>query len=242
VLLNLLAGLLAQTCATMLPSTALEFEWFRDGRPYAHDTLIRTRSGERLYQRRFASGETAERVVSCTSSGGAIYLTDRVGRSAPIRIPVGLVPGSTRNVGSTRVRRVPAPPGAPPNMIWFTVASPGVLMYGMRRAAGITEIRTPVRGGYSVVRAIARDRASRAAADSQFAAMAQRIEELENENRQLRDSLRTRGAALPPLPEPVPQSPEGRGRAQPRNSAGQPDTSEGRDSAECCARPDERRP
>ena len=86
-LYGLLAGIVAQTCAVMLPSTALEFEWFRDGRPYAHDILIRTRSGERLYQRRYASGETAERVVSCTRTGRAIYFTDRVGSAAPARIP-----------------------------------------------------------------------------------------------------------------------------------------------------------
>jgi hypothetical protein len=74
-------------------------------------------------------------------------------------------------------------------MIWFTVASPGVLLYGMRRAAGITEIRSPARGGYSVLRAIARNRMDRAAADSQFSAMARRVEQLEAENRRLRDSL-----------------------------------------------------
>ena len=82
-------------------------------------------------------------------------------------------------------------------MIWFTVASPGVHMYGMRRAAGITEIRTPARGGYSVLRAIARNRADRVAADSQFSAMAQRVAQLEAENRRLRDSL---NALRPPPP------------------------------------------
>jgi len=173
----------------MLPATTLEFEWFRDGRPYAYDVLIRTRSGERLYQRRYASGEMTERVVSCTRVGRAIYLTERVGSGAPMHIPVDLALGAQRTVGSTTVQRVPPPPGSAANMIWFTVASPGVLMYGMRRAAGITEVRIPVRGGYSVLRGIARNRTDRAAADSQFHALAERVEQLEAENRRLRDSL-----------------------------------------------------
>jgi len=190
VLLGLLAGIFAQSCAVMLPSTALEFEWFRDGRPYAHDVLIRTREGERLYRRRYENGSTAERVVSCTRVNRATYLTDRVGNAAPVRIPVELDTGSLRTVSGATVRRVAAPPGAASNMIWFTVASPGLRMYGMRRAAGITEIRTPVRGGYSVLRAVARNRADRVAADSQFSALAQRVEQLEAENRILRDSIR----------------------------------------------------
>lgn len=189
-LLGLLAGIFAQSCAVMLPSTALEFEWFRDGRPYAHDVLIRTREGERLYRRRYENGSTAERVVSCTRVNRATYLMDRVGNAAPVRIPVELDTGSVRTVSGATVRHVAAPPGAASNMIWFTVASPGLRMYGMRRAAGITEIRTPVRGGYSVLRAVARNRADRAAADSQFSALAQRVEQLEAENRILRDSIR----------------------------------------------------
>jgi hypothetical protein len=188
--LGLLAGILAQTCAVVLPATTLEFEWFRDGRPYAQDVLLRTRSGERLYQRRFEDGEIAERVVSCTRSGRTVYLTDRVGSEPPVRIPMGLRPGAVRRIGNAVMRRVAAPTGAPGNMLWFTVASPGLLMYGLRPAAGITEIRTPRRGGYSVLRAIARNRASRAAADSQFAALARRVAQLEAENRRLRDSLR----------------------------------------------------
>ena len=188
-LFGLLLGIAAQTCAVMLPSTALEFEWFRDGRPYAHDLLIRTRLGERLYQRRYAGGEIAERVVSCTRGRGVTYLTERVGSAPPTRIPVGLPVGGVGGVGNTTVQRVASPAGAAPNMIWFTVASPGVLLYGMRRAAGITEIRSPGRGGYSVLRAIARNRVDRAAADSQFSALARRVEQLEAENRRLRDSL-----------------------------------------------------
>lgn len=189
--LGLLAGILAQTCAVMLPATTLEFEWFLDGRPYAQDVLLRTRGGERLYQRRYPDGDITERVVSCTRSGRAIYLTDRIGSDAPVRIPVGLASGRVERLRDAIIRRVAAPAGAPANMIWFMVASPGVRLFGTRRAAGITEIRTPARGGYSVLRAIARNRADRAAADSQFAAMAQRVEALEAENRRLRDRLNT---------------------------------------------------
>jgi len=188
-LFGLLAGIVAQTCAVLLPATTLEFEWFRDGRPYAQDLLLRTRAGERLYQRRYANGEIAERVVSCTRSGRAVYLTERVGSAAPVRFPADLRLGVLHRNGNAVVRRVASPQGAALNMTWFTVASPGVLMYGVRRAAGITEIRIPKRGGYSVLRAIARNRADRVAADSQFAALAQRVEELEAENRRLRDSL-----------------------------------------------------
>lgn len=188
-LFGLLAGILAQTCAVLLPAASLEFEWFRDGRPYAQDLLLRTRAGERLYQRRYATGEIAERVVSCTRSDRAVYLTERVGTAPPVQFPSGLRQGAMRRVGNAVVRRVAPPQGAAANMVWFTVASPGVLMYGIRRAAGITEIRTPRRGGYSVLRAFARNRADRLAADSQFAALAQRVEELEVENRRLRDSL-----------------------------------------------------
>jgi hypothetical protein len=189
-MLGLLAGILAQTCTVMLPATSLEFEWFRDGRPYAQDVLLRTSQGERLYQRRFASGEIVERVVSCTRAGDAVYLTDRVAGESVIRIPVGLARGQRGTDRSATVRRVAPPPGAAGNTIWFTVTNPGLLLYGIRRAAGITEVRTPVRGGYSVLRAIARNRTDRAAADSQFAALARRVEELEAENRRLRDSLR----------------------------------------------------
>jgi hypothetical protein len=197
VALGLLAGIVAQTCAAMLPATTLEFEWFRDGRPYAQDVLIRTSPGERLYQRRYTGGEITERVVSCTRVGRVTHLTERVGSAAPVRIPVGLAVGQARAVGSATVRRVAPPAGAAPNTIWFTVAKPGVLMYGMRRAAGITEIRAPDRGGYSVLRGIARNRVSRAAADSQFSALARRVEQLETENRHLRDSLKLLRPARP---------------------------------------------
>jgi len=187
--LGLLLGIVAQTCATMLPATSLEFEWFLDGRPYAHDILIRTRAGERLYQRRFENGEIAERLVSCTRTGRTVYFTELVGSYAPVRIPVELSPDAVRTVAGTTVRRVAPPPGSAANMSWYMVANPGVRLYGLRPWAGITEIRIPERGGYAVLRGIARNRGDRAASDSLFAALAQRVEQLEAENRRLRDSI-----------------------------------------------------
>jgi hypothetical protein len=179
---GLLVAVLAQTCVALLPPPQAEIEWFRDGRPYARDVPLRVTRNERVYRRQHEGAPAAQRVLSCTTAGGVSYFTDRLGSATALRIPVALPLGGSRSVGRTTVRRIEPPAGASERVLWFSVSSPGISVYGLQTRAGVVEIRTPSpAGGVSVLRAVTRERvaaAATAAADSQARLLAQRVVEL----------------------------------------------------------------
>jgi len=189
VLLGLFAGVLAQTCAAMLPAPHYEYEWLRDGRPHAYETLLRSTDGQRVYQRQPAGGgDTTERALSCSTHEGALYFTERSSLGV-VRIPVGIGIGGVRRVAGTTVRRIANPPGSAANTIWFAVASPGVRLYALRRGAGITEIRMPRPGGTTVYRAVVRDAGPARRAAEEAEALRRRVDELETNEQRLLDSI-----------------------------------------------------
>jgi hypothetical protein len=204
---GLIAGVFAQTCSALLPPPRAEIEWFRDGRPYARDVPLRATATERVYRRVPGSGARVERSLSCTTSNGVSWLTERVG-SATIRLPVPLAVGASSSAGGTTVRRIAAPADATGSALWYTVSSPGIRVYGVQRGAGVIEIRSPAAGGgFSILRAVVRQpvpdpaiaiAAVRAAADSQRVALEQRIEELQQTIAQLGDSIAALRARAPP--------------------------------------------
>ena len=202
-----LMSLLAQTCVSMLPPPQAEIEWFSDGSPYALDVPLRSTRTERVYRRVLDNGRTTERVISCTTTGGVTYFSERVGSAVTVRIPVALKVGSTRTVDRATVRRIAPPAGAATRAAWFSVSNPGVKVYGLQTGLGVAEVRTPSSsGGFSVLRSMPRDAAparAMAAADSQRQTLEMRIAELETTVATLRDTISALRA--PPAPGDVPE-------------------------------------
>jgi hypothetical protein len=189
---GLLATVFAQTCLALLPPARAEIEWFRDGQPYARDVPLRATRTARVYRRQHERGPAVERVLSCTTAGGVSYFSDRIGRGAAVRLPVRLEQGGARVVDRTTVRRIEPPTGGSERILWFSVSSPGITVYGLQPRAGMVEIRTPSpAGGVSVLRAVTREpRVVTTAANAQARRLAQRVAELERTVQMLTDSIR----------------------------------------------------
>jgi hypothetical protein len=202
-LYGLVAGVLLQSCVAMLPPARAQIEWFRDGRPFAIDVPVRTSRTERVYRRQPSSGAaTVQRTLTCNTSRGVSWLTERTGRGT-VRLPVGMAVGASQTDGGSTVRRIRPPADATGSRAaWYTVSNPGVTVYAISSGAGVVEVRSPRSGGgFTILRGVVRTPApvaARAELDSVRSVMQRRIDELEGENMQLRDSIDILRARLAP--------------------------------------------
>jgi hypothetical protein len=137
---------LAQTCTGMLPTRGLDREWLRNDRLYARDELIETTTTTRTYRRSRPDGRRSTVTASCTGSGKAALLRERIVEQ-DVSLPVLLGAGESRVVDGTAIRRIDAPKDGTANARWFSVAGPLPRIYGVRTGAGVVEMRVPAANG-----------------------------------------------------------------------------------------------